>query len=129
MSPAKTLAYRMLQIRMAVGFTQEEEAARFGITRAALSHYEKGRRHPDFDTLVAFADLHNVSIDYLLGRSSEPMLNAQTSPEQVSECYNDDCTAPIYAGQKIYKVAGDDCCSMSCAEKVRKEIKIEFFII
>lgn len=42
------------------------------ITRASLSHYEKGRRKPDFETLTKLADTFNVSVDYLLGRTSQP---------------------------------------------------------
>lgn len=35
----------------------------------AVSQYERGRREPGFDLLLAFADLFAVSVDYLLGRS------------------------------------------------------------
>lgn len=45
-----------------------------GITRAALSHYEKNRRKPDFETLTTLADLFEVSIDFLVGRIAVPDL-------------------------------------------------------
>lgn len=34
----------------------------------AVSQYERGRREPGFDLLLALADLFGVSADYLLGR-------------------------------------------------------------
>ncbi|MFB5267888.1 helix-turn-helix domain-containing protein [Paenibacillus enshidis] len=51
--------------------TQEELASQLQISRASLSHYEKNRRKPDFDTLHKIADFFQVSIDYLLGRDDD----------------------------------------------------------
>lgn len=52
--------------------TQEELAKRVGISRAALSHYEKNRREPDYETLERIADYFEVNVDYLLGRTNNP---------------------------------------------------------
>ncbi|MBO2943809.1 helix-turn-helix transcriptional regulator [Paenibacillus sp. F411] len=60
---------RIAALREQRGWTQEELATSIGITRAALSHYEKNRRKPDFETLTGLADRFNVSIDYLIGRT------------------------------------------------------------
>lgn len=62
------LGSRLGQLRERSGWTQEDMAEKLGITRAALSHYEKNRRKPDFDTLIRAADLFGVSVDYLIGR-------------------------------------------------------------
>ncbi|MDP4098942.1 helix-turn-helix domain-containing protein [Paenibacillus sp. P96] len=59
---------RIAELREKRGWKQEELAQILGITRAALSHYEKNRRKPDFDTLTILANLFGVSIDYLIGR-------------------------------------------------------------
>lgn len=63
---------RIAQLRDEKRWTQEQTAAKLGISRAALSHYEKNRREPDSETLTKFADLYQVSIDYLVGRSLNP---------------------------------------------------------
>lgn len=60
---------RIAELRENKGLTQEELATTLGITRAALSHYEKNRRKPDFEILNQLADLFEVSIDYLIGRT------------------------------------------------------------
>ncbi|WP_141335211.1 helix-turn-helix domain-containing protein [Paenibacillus sp. tmac-D7] len=59
---------RIAALRDKRGLTQEELADLLGISRAALSHYEKNRRKPDFHTLTKLSDFFNVTIDYLIGR-------------------------------------------------------------
>jgi len=67
-----TIGKRISQLRDKRGWTQEQLAASLGISRAALSHYEKNRREPDTETLTKIADLFKVSIDYLVGRTELP---------------------------------------------------------
>ncbi|QHT59907.1 helix-turn-helix transcriptional regulator [Paenibacillus lycopersici] len=65
----------IFKLREDRGWTQEQTAGLLGISRAALSHYEKNRREPDSETLSKFADLFNVSVDYLVGRTAIPHMN------------------------------------------------------
>ncbi len=60
---------RITLLREHYGFTQEELAHKLGISRSALSHYEKNRRTPDYETLINLADLFQVSVDYMFGRT------------------------------------------------------------
>lgn len=66
------LAKRLAVLRKQKKITQDEIAKFLGITRPAYTAYEKGRRHPDYDTLRRIADFFNVSTDYLLGRTDDP---------------------------------------------------------
>ncbi|WP_270166016.1 helix-turn-helix domain-containing protein [Paenibacillus sp. SYP-B4298] len=63
---------RIAKLREERGWTQEQTSSMLGISRAALSHYEKNRREPDTETLLKFADLFQVSVDYLVGRTKLP---------------------------------------------------------
>jgi transcriptional regulator with XRE-family HTH domain len=63
---------RIAQQRDERKLTQEELARKVGITRASLSHYENNRREPDYETIQRIADFFSVSVDYLMGRTSEP---------------------------------------------------------
>jgi transcriptional regulator with XRE-family HTH domain len=63
---------RLAFLRDQRGWTQEQLASSIGISRAALSHYEKNRREPDSETLTKVADLFKVTIDYLVGRTQNP---------------------------------------------------------
>ncbi len=41
-----------------------------GIDQKTLSNYETGKTRPDSDALILLADFFDVSIDYLVGRST-----------------------------------------------------------
>lgn len=61
---------RIAYLRVGRSWTQELAAAKLGISRASLSHYEKNRREVSNELLAKFADLYDVTIDYLVGRTS-----------------------------------------------------------
>ncbi|MCC3375987.1 helix-turn-helix domain-containing protein [Cohnella sp. REN36] len=63
---------RIALLREQRGWTQEQLSASLGISRAALSHYEKNRREPDTETLSKVADIFGVTLDYLVGRTHSP---------------------------------------------------------
>lgn len=50
--------------------TQQELANSMGLSKSALNMYEQGARQPNFETLELIADYFNISIDFLLGKSS-----------------------------------------------------------
>jgi transcriptional regulator with XRE-family HTH domain len=62
---------RLTALRDKRGLKQEELANFLGISRAALSHYEKNRRKPDYDTLNKIANFFKVPVDFLVSRSRE----------------------------------------------------------
>lgn len=76
---------RIAELREQKGWTQEELATTIGISRAALSHYEKNRRKPDFETLTQLADLFQVSIDYLIGRTNQSQHPIDPEVQQFTE--------------------------------------------
>lgn len=49
--------------------TQFEVALYLGITRAAYTNIENGKRQPDNTILLKLSEYFNVSIDYLLGNT------------------------------------------------------------
>ena len=65
----KTYAERIRRLRKGRGLSQEELAARLGVSRSAVGMYETGKREPDFATWETIADLFDVDMDYLMGRS------------------------------------------------------------
>jgi len=64
------LGRRITELRESRKMTQEELAKKLNISRASLSHYEKARREPDYETLQKIADYFQVSIDYMFGRTA-----------------------------------------------------------
>lgn len=63
------------QLRKQNGFTQKEVAKELGITVSAYGNYELGQRQPTPEMLCKLADVFEVSVDYLLGRSTQPNKN------------------------------------------------------
>ena len=49
--------------------TVKEVSKKLGISKTAIYNIEKGKISPSVDNLVQFAELYEVSIDYLLGRT------------------------------------------------------------
>jgi len=76
---------RIAFLRDQRGLTQEELATSLGISRAALSHYEKNRREPDTETLSKVADLFQVSLDYLAGRTTQLTTTLDNDVRQFSD--------------------------------------------
>lgn len=54
---------------------QKELAERLNIATSTLSQYENNIRVPSDDIKIKIADYFNVTIDYLLGRSTNPKLD------------------------------------------------------
>ena len=61
-----TMGEKILNMRKARGWSQEELADRVGVTRQAVSRWESGSAKPDADKILAVCDLFGVSADYLL---------------------------------------------------------------
>ncbi|MCH5299059.1 MAG: helix-turn-helix transcriptional regulator [Ruminococcus sp.] len=71
-------------LRKSKGLSQKDAASELGISQALLSHYEKGIRECGLSFLVRTADLYDVSVDYLLGRTPNPS-GGQTVAEDIPE--------------------------------------------
>ncbi|MFS7000477.1 helix-turn-helix domain-containing protein [Carnobacterium maltaromaticum] len=62
---------KLKTLRKSKKLTQEQLANLLGVARTTYSSYEQGRRMPDADIQNKIAELFNVSLDYLHGRSNK----------------------------------------------------------
>ena len=69
------LAKRLKQCRMEKGLTQREVAIYCDITEKAYQNYELMTREPKLDIVRRLADVYQVSIDYLVGRTDQKDMN------------------------------------------------------
>lgn len=60
------IANRLVELRQSLGLSQEALAASLGVSRQAVSKWERAEASPDTDNLIALASLYNVSLDVLL---------------------------------------------------------------
>lgn len=64
-----SLGKRLKAERAKKGWSQIYVSEKVGITNTVLSNYERDYRDPDTETLKKIAELYDVSVDYLLGRT------------------------------------------------------------
>ena len=61
---------RLKQLRLENNMTQEDLSKDLNVSRATVGRYETNERFPDKNILKNIADIFDVSIDYLLGRTN-----------------------------------------------------------
>jgi len=60
------IANRLFELRKQKGLSQEELAEKIGVSRQAVSKWERAESAPDTDNLIVLAKLYEVSLDNLL---------------------------------------------------------------
>ena len=92
---------RLRELRKSNNLSMKEFGLKFGLAESTISLYETGKRFPDPQQLIAFANYFNVSIDYLLGREDSfgaPYpYDTQNRPEQKRRCLKMDLNNRILA--------------------------------
>ena len=78
-------AKRLFEYRKANGFSQEELAEKIGVSRQAISKWERSESSPDTDNLIALAKLYGITIDELLNGTDAPKKIAEEQPEEKPE--------------------------------------------
>lgn len=66
---------RLKELRKANNLNQTELGKILGVEKSTVSMYENNNSRPDDEIKVKIANYFNVTLDYLLGRSSNPKLN------------------------------------------------------
>ena len=61
----------LISLRKEAGLSQEKVARMCDTSLVQYRRFEKGEQKPGFDKLIAIANCFNVSLDYLVGRSSK----------------------------------------------------------
>lgn len=75
----KETAARLLKYRKVNGYSQEELAEKIGVSRQAISKWERGESSPDTDNLIALARLYGITIDELINGTEK------VQPSQVTD--------------------------------------------
>ena len=60
---------RLRECRLGLGYTQAEIANLMDVKQPVYQRFEKGIFECNYTQLIKLADIYDVSIDYLLGRS------------------------------------------------------------
>ena len=65
------LSENILQLRKALGLSQEQLAEQVGVSRQSISKWETGQSVPELDKLLVLSQVFGVSTDMLLGNAAE----------------------------------------------------------
>ena len=105
------MAQRLVDRRKAAGLSQEALAAQLGVSRQAVSKWERSESSPDTDNLIALATLYGVSLDELLygeaagdsdTEASDETEEAKNSTDKV--CHDDKPLVDISLARGIHVI-------------------------
>lgn len=66
-----TFGERLKELRKSKGYTQQQLADIFSLSKSSISRYEKNLQLPEASTLPRIAEFFGVSLDYLMGHDGE----------------------------------------------------------
>ncbi len=89
-------ANRLAELRKKNGLSQEELASKLGISRQAVSKWERAEASPDTDNLICLARLYGISLDDLLNVGGA--VNASGKEQAAKD--NDKGTQPLGGGDE-----------------------------
>ncbi|MCI9092806.1 MAG: helix-turn-helix domain-containing protein [Coprobacillus sp.] len=79
------IANKLLRLRKEKGLSQEQLAQKLGISRQAISKWERAEASPDTDNLIELAKLYDISLDELL--LHEPSSKEKNDNEETKDNY------------------------------------------
>jgi len=71
MTMDSTLGNRIYNLRTQKRLTQDQLAEKIGVSRQALSKWERGEAYPDYYNTTALAKALDVSVDELMGEQKD----------------------------------------------------------
>ena len=74
---------RLKELRKSRNISQQKLGAYLNYGYTAIANYESGRNESSFDTLMKIAAFFDVTVDYLIGLSDEPMIMNVLSRSEV----------------------------------------------
>ncbi|MBE6089810.1 MAG: helix-turn-helix transcriptional regulator [Clostridium beijerinckii] len=64
------LSSRLRELREEKEMNQDEVAKKINVSRSTYANYESNRAVPSIQTLIDLANLHEVSVDYIVGNTN-----------------------------------------------------------
>ena len=80
-----TFSERLKSLRQEKGWSQQRLADELKLSKSSVNMYERGEREPGFETMETIADLFNVDMNYLYGRTDVKLADPVIRPEHISQ--------------------------------------------
>lgn len=122
-----SFAMRLKKLREQKKLNQTELANLLEVSNGSISKWERGDRQPDYETLEKIADIFNVTIDYLLGRSDfkyksdDSQMSFSTPQEALSFILKQEMVAD-FGGYDLENMSDDEI--MEMADDIADMLKI-----
>ena len=71
---------RIKELRKKNRYTQKQIGAMCGVSDISVYNWERNKVEPNTDTLCRLADIFGVSVDYLLGRTTDHEIKKEAPP-------------------------------------------------
>lgn len=100
------LGDRIKQLREENGYQAQFIAEKINVAKSTYSGYENNKSTPDYEILIKIADFFNVSIDYLLERTSKTEINYNPEKDiekqiiEIIKELNDDRSDFLFKGER-----------------------------
>ena len=76
-----TLGARLQELRLRHGMSQDALADKLGVSRQAVSKWERDEATPDLDKIIKLSELYGISLDALLKEEPQPAKTQQAPPQ------------------------------------------------
>lgn len=115
------IANRLVNLRKEKGLSQEQLAEKIGVSRQAVSKWERSEASPDTDNLIMLARLYEVSLDELLRTEDEIPLPEADEVENEGEAPEEKTSEEALTNEEPEKPEGEN---PAPKEKMRDKIRI-----
>lgn len=115
-----TFAERLKSLRREAGWSQQRLADELKLSKSSVNMYERGEREPGFETMETIADLFNVDMNYLYGRTDIKIADPVTPKHSTSPAPIPPGFEPMPKMKKIPLIG-----SIACGDPITAEQNIE----
>lgn len=104
------IANRLVELRKKSGLSQEDLASKLGLSRQAVSKWERAEASPDTDNLICLAKLYGVSLDELLNteESIDEIVKEQVKEDASSTSSSEETNKDTSASKEEDKKANSE---------------------
>ena len=95
------LPNNLYELRRSANLSQEEFAEKLGVSRQAVSKWERGEAYPDTENLITISNMFGVTIDDLLKSDNIVADTNGENTEEYGDCEADDSSFSVKVGDKV----------------------------
>ncbi|ANN49215.1 transcriptional regulator [Levilactobacillus brevis] len=97
----KELISRIIDLRESHNWTQKDLADKMGFNKVTMNKIEHGNRNITNSELAKFADIFEVTTDYLLGKNSTPVWANKKDTNDLEKFLTDNEGSMTYGGEDL----------------------------